>query len=233
MAPTELTPEALFELEVPKNIKISPDGSQVVYQLQAPFRKGKHALSSIWLADVHKEHSARQLTSGLFNDKEPQWSPDGQTIAFISDRAKQGESSAIYLIRPDGGEAYAITGGDNKKGIASFKWSPSDQFIAFLSADEESAEDKKKKDDGDDADVYGEKWEYNRIKLVHVATRVVETPSKSDEHVMECVWSRDAKMLYYIATKTPEVNSPVYHGSWFKSIGVGSRSGTYLDPRLY
>ena len=233
MAPTELTLEALFELEVPNNVKISPDGSQVVYQLQPSSRKGKHTLSSIWLADVHKEHSAHQLTSGLFNDHEPQWSPDGQTVAFLSDRAKPGESSALYLVRPDGGEAYAITDTENKKGIASFKWSPSGQFIALLSPDEESAEEKKKKDDGDDAEVYGEQWEYNRLRLVHVATRVVETPHRSDEHIMECVWSRDSKTLHYTATKTPGFNSPMYYGCSFKSTGVGSKSGKHLGPRPY
>jgi len=92
-------------------------------------------VSSIWVAEVGKEHSARQLTSGLYNDRLPQWSLDEESIAFISDRSKHGESSAIYLISLKGGEACPITKADNKKEISTFAWSPNGRFIAFPGLD--------------------------------------------------------------------------------------------------
>ncbi|KAL2040590.1 hypothetical protein N7G274_006569 [Stereocaulon virgatum] len=121
----EVTPEELADLLVPKDVRISPSGNHVVYSCAPIARTGEHALSSLWIAEIGKEHSARQFTSGSFNDISPQWCPqpaDKDLIAFMSDRAKAGESSAIYLISLHGGEACPVTKMDNKKSIAGFKW---------------------------------------------------------------------------------------------------------------
>lgn len=65
----EITPEILVDLLLPCGIVLSPDGDRVVYSAAPIAQKGEHVLSSLWLADTAKEHSARQITSGLFNDR--------------------------------------------------------------------------------------------------------------------------------------------------------------------
>ena len=74
----------------------------------------------------------------------------------MSDRAKAGESSAIYLISLHGGEVYPVTKADNKKSIASFKWSPDGHLIAFISPDEKTAEKEARDKETGDAKVYGQ-----------------------------------------------------------------------------
>ncbi|KAI9817868.1 MAG: hypothetical protein M1827_000987 [Pycnora praestabilis] len=226
-----LTAEALVDLEVPKNVRVSPSGRQVVYSLSpgslSPTReKGKHPVSSIWIADVRKESSARQLTSGSFNDTLPQWSRDGESIAFLSDRGKQGESSAIYMLSMKGGEAYAITNANNKKSIGSFSWSPNGISIAFLSADEKTAEQETQEKNGDDVKVYGEHWEYSRLRCIHVPTREVSTLVAQDAHVQAFAWSEDSNEIAYFLHETPDINSSGYKGVKFERISLSSKSIT-------
>ncbi|KUM64925.1 hypothetical protein ACN42_g2129 [Penicillium freii] len=94
---SEVRLEALADLQVPRDLCISPDGTQIAYTLQAYSKKGEHATSALWIAKVGEENSSRQFTSGQFNDQQPQWSPAGTMIAFKSDRHRAGKGSAIYL----------------------------------------------------------------------------------------------------------------------------------------
>ena len=119
-----LTAAALADLESPEHARVSASGKRVVYCLRPATKKGEYETSSVWIADVKKERSARRSTSGLFKDESPQWSPDGTTIAFISDRARHGQSSAIYLLPVDSSEPFPITDPKNEKKISFVQMEP-------------------------------------------------------------------------------------------------------------
>src|SRR3954451_10161658 len=90
----------------------------------------------LWVVDATSGAST-QITSGDdLNDSDPQWSPDGSRIAFVSDRTGKafdmGHNTDVWVIAAAGGPLTKISdhpGGDN-----SPRWSPDGQTIAFLSA---------------------------------------------------------------------------------------------------
>jgi hypothetical protein len=104
-------------------VKISPDGNSVVVVSDRADWERQIFQTDLWLyrSDRQNAGSLIQLThSG--RESSPQWSPDGQWIAFLSERkpsnAKpgKGDDSAddkdcaqLYLISPNGGEAFPLT----------------------------------------------------------------------------------------------------------------------------
>ncbi|KAJ9628589.1 hypothetical protein H2203_002490 [Taxawa tesnikishii (nom. ined.)] len=222
--------EKVLDLEVPQSIEISPSGERLIYSTSLVYghKKGDNAVSSIWIADIDKEKSARQLTSGLFNDKAPKWAPDGKSIAFTSDRSKAGKSSAIYQLSLQGGESVPLTKADNERPIQNFVWSPDGKFIAFLSADEKTPEQKRREEEKDDAEVFGEDWEYNRVRLVHVASKTVTTLVQRDAHVADLTWSEDSKSIAFLVQKTPEFESGFTDGMDIERVSVTSKECTRI-----
>src|SRR5689334_18367322 len=105
---TELTAALIADFAIPQALQLSPDGSQVAYTLRPLSKKEEHATSAIWLAATDGSRPARKFTRGDVLDSQPQWSPDGTQIAFLSDRAKRG-TAQLYLIAVDGGEARPLT----------------------------------------------------------------------------------------------------------------------------
>ncbi|KAL5043583.1 Alpha/Beta hydrolase protein [Aspergillus fruticulosus] len=153
---------ALAGLKLPKDIRISPDGLKLT-------------VSSLWIADVGVDHSARQITSGLFRDEKPRWSPDGRYIAFLSDRGSG--SSVIYLL-----------GIDVRGGWKDFEWSADGRHIAFIPKD---GDDDAKEVDADEQLVFGgdEGSSNQRLRVVDVERRTVRTLTPADQNVALFSWS--------------------------------------------
>jgi TolB protein len=83
-------------------------------------------LNDIYIVDITGEN-LQQLTDHPAQDVYPAWSPDGQWIAFQSDR--DGDM-AIYLMEADGANPKRLANG------RSPEWSPDGQQIAFVSQQE-------------------------------------------------------------------------------------------------
>jgi hypothetical protein len=73
---------------------------------------------------------ARRLTA-LGRDSEPDWSPDGRRIAFVRG-APDGRSSALFVVRRDGGGLVRLTGGAQV--VSRPAWSPDGRRIAYAAS---------------------------------------------------------------------------------------------------
>ncbi|KAJ9610500.1 hypothetical protein H2200_005277 [Cladophialophora chaetospira] len=205
----------LCNLEIPSTIKFSPDRQKVLYstQLYWGHYASKHAVSTIWLASTKQPSSSRQLTSGSFKDYAPAWHPNGESIAFISDRAKPGEQRAIYTLRTqEGCAAESVTPTENAQPITAFAFSPDGQLIAFTSSDEKTAEQQRREKDGEDVQVWGEEWTHTRLRIVDLQSKRTRTLSL-DRHVTGFCWSPDGKRLGIVSAKTPHIEEAFLGGS--------------------
>ncbi|MFL5749131.1 MAG: S9 family peptidase [Chloroflexota bacterium] len=143
--PRALAPDDLYKLRVPTDPRISPDGRQALVTVQASAPKCDGYRHALWLVPLDPDGGApRQLTLGQKNDSNARWSPDGRTIAFLSDRRHlveeepdagdkkdREDGTQIHLLSLDGGEARRLT--DLPRGVGGFEWSPDGSRLVALS----------------------------------------------------------------------------------------------------
>ncbi|MDQ6695237.1 MAG: hypothetical protein M3014_12595, partial [Chloroflexota bacterium] len=110
---------------------VSPDGSQVA------FVSSRSGAQKIWVMRAddfgEKAGSALPLTSGGQGDtnahqSDPAWSPDGSTLAFVSDT---GGPPNIWVSAANGTGARALTAATN--GAVSPTWTDGGKVLAFIS----------------------------------------------------------------------------------------------------
>ncbi len=108
---------------------ISPDGNQVVFTKRNTDMDADKGRYDLWLADIDGG-LIRQLTRHESNETDPAWSPDQTHIYFLSSRS---ESSQVWRIEVDGGEATQVT--ELPVDIGSFKIAADgDRLIVSLQA---------------------------------------------------------------------------------------------------
>src|SRR3989442_13508963 len=80
------------------NPQLSPDGKWVAYTVTEHSLKDNRGITRIWLSDL-TGGSARQLTAGPGSDRQPRWSPDGRTLAFVSTRGNGAQLGGLPIAR--------------------------------------------------------------------------------------------------------------------------------------
>ena len=105
LAKRPITFEDLMKIQRISSPQVSPDGRWVAYVQVSVDLEANKKPGHIWLVPS-AGGEPRQLTRGEGSDSRPSWSPDGQSIAFISTR---GGKSQVWIIPANGGEARQLT----------------------------------------------------------------------------------------------------------------------------
>ena len=161
-----LTPELILGVAQVVDVQISPDGDRVLYQVsrQRGADEGPGvSKSELWMVPA-VGGAPERFTNG--NDRAARWSPDGASIAFLSQRS---DLTQVHLIRPAGGEAQPLTSAPNN--VGSFKWSPDGTRIAYTVTDPKTTEEKEAEAKGRDWTVADTKYKHTRLYVIDVASK--------------------------------------------------------------
>ena len=117
-----MRPEDLQTLNLPSDIRLSPDGQRVAFVVSTP-----NLDDDRYERRIHIDEEA--FTSGP-GDSMPRWSPDGDTLAFVT-TAEEGVAE-VRTIRVGGGEATTIARFD--LGVSEMEWMPDSNTLAVVAA---------------------------------------------------------------------------------------------------
>ncbi len=84
---------------------LSPDGSKIVYSVRKTDMAANKGMYDLWWTGF-SDAKTHRLTTHEADDTDPRWSPDGNTVYFLS---KRSGSSQVWRIALGGGEAEQVT----------------------------------------------------------------------------------------------------------------------------
>lgn len=193
------TVDQILSLKRAGSPEISPDGRFVAYTVRETNWDDNAYETEIWLADATRgdlrqaqagvsssSPASRQITNAKKSSQSPAWSPDGSTLAFISDRTDKRQ---IYLINPQAGEADALTALED--GVGSFEWSPDGKSIAYTATEPKSAVVKERDKKYGEFQVVEQDYRMTHLYVIDVATRATRTLTSGPFTVGSFQWSPD------------------------------------------
>ena len=204
-----ITPADVLSIRELDEVKVSPNGKQIAFVVNEPNDPKKPReprASNVWVVPADGHELPHPLIAGLKNAYAPRWSPDGRTLAFLSDRgdaeANADNSTQIYLLRE--GERKAVRLSNVPGGIEQYQWSPDGKMIALLAHDRATAEEEARRAAGDDAVVRPESnLKYSRLWTVSLSDRKATQVTKQDFEILELAWSPAGNEFALIIAPTP------------------------------
>ena len=130
------TPADLARLVDVTEPAFSPDGEWVAYTVTSANLDTDQPQSDLWRVRYADARVSMQLTRTPETDEwQPQWSPDGRSLAFLSDRGGEEATTQVWLMAANGGEARKLT--DLSGGVEDYAWSPDGTRLALIASDPE------------------------------------------------------------------------------------------------
>lgn len=199
------TPDIALDVRTPSDVQVAPDGNTVAFAVAPVGHRQTEPTSAIYVVLADGSAAPRAVTGSEHNNVAPRWSPDGATVAFLSDRVKRGEAQ-LHRVAASGGEPVRLT--DLLGGVANPVWRPDGRAIGFTARRRALvAEDEPKSD----VNVWSEQWRPHAVAVVpaYGGAPVVLGPAAG--HVWAFAFSPDGAEV--AAAVSPSEDLAATHGN--------------------
>ena len=113
----------------------SVDGEYLVYSVTTSNVGEDTRQSDLWRVRYDGRDRVQLTHTPTHDESRPLWSPDGRSIAFLSDRGGEDAKTQVWLMPASGGDARRLT--DFPEGVEDFAWAPGGKRLAVIAWDPE------------------------------------------------------------------------------------------------
>lgn len=217
---------------------VDPAGERVAYVRRVPDGDEEYA-TAIHAVEI-EDRSDNRLTVEKGNDSQPRWSPDGETLAFVSDRLTDDDRPQLWLLPTTGGEARQVT--EVAGGVSSLEWGPDGDRLLFTQhvTEEDHDEDRDLEVPSDfepeepdprviDRTIYRANEQYfdrrrERLYLVDLADETVQrVDSWEDIDQRFPTWGGEDR-IYYLENIGDDPDDSLEHAIFEHDVETGERS---------
>jgi len=202
--------------------RISPDGSRIAYTVgEVKMEKDKEwrTVTQVWVVPA-AGGKAIQFTRGDKSSTAPDWSPDGSTLAFLSDREKDGERQ-VWMMMANGGEAWAVT--SHKGGVTAFRWSPDGKQLLLSSTDQPNKDEEDRKKVKDDTIVIDRDLRMTHLWTWNIETKAEKRLTEGNFTLSDAQWSPDGSRITYTTRPTPKADDGSLSDVWIMTVASGEK----------
>src|SRR5712692_10218527 len=202
--------------------RISPDGLRAAYSVsETKMEKEKEwkSVSQVWVVPI-SGGKARQYTRGEKSATAPEWSPDGNMLAFLSDREKDGERQ-VWMMMADGGEAWVVTA--HKGGVSGFRFSRDGKQLLLSATDQPSKDEEERKKVKDDTMVIDHDIKMTHLWLWNIEKKDEKRLTEGNFTTSDPQWSPDGTRITYTARPTPRADDGALSDVWMVTVAGGDK----------